>query len=244
MGVDIDDSWEKFYNSIQSNATKAALTHCWSGSDEGTCSVNVTHTTNDEGENTGNAGLDYSFATGRPNIVSPFTKSIIFTVKDIPGVDPHVATFFIEGLYSKGPGNSFALPTHEPIMILRDPPGGSSSATYEYVQSTVRIVEAESEASMAFAVQGELEGTVEVDAELCTGKNLCIVPWNKNHLNLTALYSLFHFITLCLYRWRFGCNRFSLRTNSGKFYVAICGLYGQVFVAILSFIKQRRDLNL
>lgn len=37
----------------------------------------------------------------------------------------HRAEFFIVGLYSKGNGQSFALPTYEPIMVLRDPPGKS-----------------------------------------------------------------------------------------------------------------------
>ena len=86
------------------------------------CAFAVEHDTNDEGKNSGGARVaNLLFATGRPNIVAPYTKPIIFKVI---GADlEHKAAIFIEGLYSKGPGNSFALPTHEPIMILRDPPG-------------------------------------------------------------------------------------------------------------------------
>ena len=51
----------------------------------------------------------------------------------------HTAVFFLEGLYSKGPGNSFSLPTHEPIMILRDPPGGDSFAFYKNIKTTIRL---------------------------------------------------------------------------------------------------------
>ena len=87
------------------------------------CLFNVTHDKNDEGENTGNAGLkNLILATGRPSIVFPYTKNIIFSVEGA-AVKDHKAAVFVSGLYSKGPGNSFALPTHEPIMILRDPPG-------------------------------------------------------------------------------------------------------------------------
>jgi hypothetical protein len=51
----------------------------------------------------------------------------------------HTAAFVIEGYYAKGPGLSFAIPTHKPIMILRDPPGGMSYATYENVKTTFKI---------------------------------------------------------------------------------------------------------
>jgi len=81
----------------------------------------------------------------------------------LPGDVSHVANFFIEGLFSKGHGNgnSFALPTHEPIMILRDPSGGSSCESYEYVQSTIRLVDEETEADLDIEVEGNLEGTIE-----------------------------------------------------------------------------------
>ena len=64
------------------------------------------------------------FVTGRPYTVGDRnTRFMLFKVlggdKDVR----HTAEFFIEGLYTKGPGSSFALPTHQPIMVLRDPPG-------------------------------------------------------------------------------------------------------------------------
>ena len=79
------------------------------------CAFSVEHDTNDDGENTGARVANLLFATGRPNIVAPYTKPMIFKVI---GADlMRKAAIFIEGLYSKGPGNSFALPAHEPIMI-------------------------------------------------------------------------------------------------------------------------------
>ncbi len=74
-------------------------------------------------------------------------------------------------MFSKGPGNSFALPTHEPIMILRDPPGGDSYASYSYVQTTVRVVTSETSVGLSTGQDGELEGSVEKSIELCAGKN-------------------------------------------------------------------------
>jgi hypothetical protein len=90
---------------------------------DGACLFNVTHDKDGEtGQNKGNAGLKgLQLATGRPNIVYPYTKSIIFKVINGNSDVEHKAAVFVSGLYSKGPGNSFSLPTHEPIMILRDP---------------------------------------------------------------------------------------------------------------------------
>ena len=36
-----------------------------------------------------------------------------------------------EGDYSNDAPDTFSLPTHEPLMIIRDPPGGESLVTYE-----------------------------------------------------------------------------------------------------------------
>lgn len=64
----------------------------------------VVHDTDDENNNIGGARTDTLFlATGRPNIVSPFTKSVIFRVIGADSDVEHKAAVFIEGLYSKGP---------------------------------------------------------------------------------------------------------------------------------------------
>ena len=46
----------------------------------------------------------------------------------------HRAEFFIEGLYSKGIGQSLALPTYKPIMVLRDPPGNLTKPSFSNVK--------------------------------------------------------------------------------------------------------------
>jgi hypothetical protein len=111
-----------FYNKLKKEE-KEALSICSTiappgGTASGPCLVSITH--NEEGKD---AGLDFWFATGRPNPFGTFTKNINFKVIGGAVDVKHFAEFFIEGLYSKGDGNSFALPTHDPIMILRDPPG-------------------------------------------------------------------------------------------------------------------------
>ena len=63
------------------------------------------------------------FVTGRPYPVGRGTRFMLFKVLGVDEDVRHTAEFFIQGLFTKGPGSSFALPTHEPIMVLRDPPG-------------------------------------------------------------------------------------------------------------------------
>lgn len=124
VGMDDVAGFEAFYNNL-GQTVKDALAICSTvappggGSPaQGPCLQAITH--NDDGEN---AGLDFSFAAGRPNPFGSYTKNIIFKAISAQSTVQHNAEFFIEGLYSKGIGNSFALPTHEPIMVLRDPPG-------------------------------------------------------------------------------------------------------------------------
>ena len=70
----------------------------------GICMFEVNHDKDDENNNIGGARVDtVLLATGRPNIVSPFTKSIIFRVIGANSDVEHKAAVFIEGLYSKGP---------------------------------------------------------------------------------------------------------------------------------------------
>jgi len=161
------------------------------------CAFQVEHDTNDDNENTGGARVaGLIFATGRPNIVAPYTKSIIFRAIGADVV--HKAAIFIEGLYSKGPGNSFALPTHEPIMILRDPPGkrlfinfsnvslfhvpnlnctrfknvilgGLSYAKYENVVTTMKIKSSADETSIRGQLKVGASVTTKSSTELCIG---------------------------------------------------------------------------
>lgn len=118
LGMDTNAGFEEFYNQLPSAQEKEFISKCSSiappgGEADGNCVLNIFSTE-------GGSGLDLKLAVGRPNIAPPYTKNLNIRVL---GSDVfHRADFFIEGLFSKGPGDSFALPTHQPLMILRDPP--------------------------------------------------------------------------------------------------------------------------
>ena len=176
VGVDniYSESWKIFYDSIKSQETKDALTHC--SPVEGACRRPIIHDRDDSGEKTGRARIEtYTLATGRPNIIEPFTKSVTFSTIGGTASLSHQALFFIEGFYSQGPGNSFALPTHEPIMVLRDPPGGSSQAHYENVQTTVRVVTSETESTSSTHFDSKLVGVISNEAEACVGGGFGVI---------------------------------------------------------------------
>lgn len=81
----------------------------------------------------------------------------------------YTSVFFIEGLYSKGPGNSFALPTHEPILIIRDPPGGSSYAKFENVVTKIRAVSDTMQVTGGGEAKLGLGFGADVDVDACVG---------------------------------------------------------------------------
>lgn len=121
VGMDTDTGFQDFYKDLNPS-TKEALAFCSSitpnnAEPQDQCLFNITHDSNGR-----NAGFDISFGTGRPTL-NESNRNIFFSLLGGTTDVSHTAAFFITGLYTKGPGNSFALPTHHPIMILRDPPG-------------------------------------------------------------------------------------------------------------------------
>ena len=121
VGMDTDTGFQDFYKDLDAR-TKEALAFCSSitpnnAEPQDQCLFNITHDSNGR-----NAGFDISFGTGRPTL-NESNRNIFFSLLGGTTDVSHTAAFFITGLYTKGPGNSFALPTHHPIMILRDPPG-------------------------------------------------------------------------------------------------------------------------
>lgn len=121
VGLDKNLGFEQFYEGLDEN-DKDFLAACSNvappgGKAFGPCLFNITH--DDEG---GNAQAEVFLVTGRPNPVGTHTRNVFISVTGGTETPQHKAAFFISGLFSKGGGNSFALPTHQPIMILRDPP--------------------------------------------------------------------------------------------------------------------------
>ena len=110
------------------------------------CINNITYiATSDDGQALGGAGLhNFSLYAGRVEKIRPYTRHLLIRVSGYTFSAEyqeyeHSATFIIQGTYKDGDGLSFAFPTHTPVMILRDPPGGSSFASYENVKTTMTL---------------------------------------------------------------------------------------------------------
>lgn len=122
VGMDELSGFGDFYKSLDYR-TRAALKICSDtappvpdgATAEGPCVFDIKH--DKDGRN---AGLDVSFAAGRPNPFGNNAKNIFFSLTGSDAL--HHAEFFVEGLFKKGEGNSFSVPTHDPILVLRDPP--------------------------------------------------------------------------------------------------------------------------
>lgn len=183
LGIDNDSSFADFYETLKEDQ-QAALGFCSENAKYGTglCVFDVSM--NSDGEDAGvdisetsdsplvnkrNNQIVTSLATGRPNAFEPYTKNVFFSVQGLPYDVKHKAEFFIQGLYSNGKGNSFALPTHHPLLIIRDPPGGSSSTKFENVVTTIKavsdnlLVRGHGNAKMSPFVGADFKG------EFCTG---------------------------------------------------------------------------
>lgn len=115
-------------------------------------------------------------------LVGSYMKQLLISVLGGTEEVTHEASVFIEGLYTKGEGATISLPTHEPIMILRDPPGGASTASYENVVTTAKVVSNAIEIHGAGEIDATLSAGADVDVETCAGKILvvyvskCLLP--------------------------------------------------------------------
>ena len=107
--------------------SKELLLKCANG-----CLRDIVHDTDICGKLSNAHSIEW-FAAGPPNGAHPFEKKMSFKVQMGPGniVSEYEAVSVVEGVISNGNAKSFALPTHKPIMILRDPPGGLSYASYK-----------------------------------------------------------------------------------------------------------------
>jgi hypothetical protein len=87
---------------------------------------------------TASDGTALAFLAGRPNKYDDYRKDLLVQAldKDMVVLATHKAQVIVTGDYVEGAGKSFALPTYQPIMILRDPPGGLSQASYQNVATS------------------------------------------------------------------------------------------------------------
>eukprot|EP00957_Ditylum_brightwellii_P130260 9936730-Ditylum_brightwellii.AAC.1 len=133
IGVDDNEGFDAWLEK-QPQPIKTLLELCSSPP----CLFPVQHdTASDTGALLGNAHVKFTLVTGRPKIAGDHIKTVLIQVLGDDN-NKHTSGIFVEGLYDKGPGDSFAVPTHEPLLILRDPPGGLSYASYNNMKTTIR----------------------------------------------------------------------------------------------------------
>lgn len=120
LGMDSNAGFDEFYNNLPSDEQKQLISACStiappSGKASGPCLLDI-----DSAES--GSGKHVKLVVGRPNINIPYTKNVNIRVVGAANNVQHRADFFIHGQFSLGAGDSFALPTHQPVMVLRDPP--------------------------------------------------------------------------------------------------------------------------
>ncbi|CAB9518222.1 Cupin superfamily protein [Seminavis robusta] len=175
--VGIDAKWAEYKKSLKEDEVKQ-YEIC---GPQNTCKFKVDHTnTNDVKSNARVTPKDargnrIQFIVGRPRVDSPYRKTFkVKVTKQGVRVLTHVAELVVTGDYKLGEGKSFALPTYEPILILRDPPGGLSQASYENVQTTMRVKSAEHEKLEDLSHNSRLHIGADIDQGSCAGFGLSI----------------------------------------------------------------------
>ena len=122
-------------------------------------------------ERVGDSDEDILFRAGRPNRGGDHTKEFLVEVldKDLRTIKTHRARVAVVGDYVLKKLASFALPTFEPILILRDPPGGLSQATYANMDSTIKV-KSSSRSRTRDATFGMKRGVgASAELDLCVG---------------------------------------------------------------------------
>lgn len=125
-------------------------------------------------ENGDGAFLIEVLLPGQPNPIKNHTKSLFVTM-DLTR-RKHKSDVVVTGDFELPGGFSVALPSHRPLMAIRDPPGGSSFAYYNNVKSTTRVtlehyesfVESESLAKISFGADLGTDICVGLGFVVCT----------------------------------------------------------------------------
>ncbi|CAB9504895.1 Cupin superfamily protein [Seminavis robusta] len=179
--VGIDAKWAEFKKSLNEDEIKK-YEIC---GPQNTCKFKVEHTNINEVESNARVtpkdarGNRIQFIVGRPRIDSPYRKTFkVKVTKQGVRILTHVAEMVVIGDYKLGEGKSFALPTYEPILILRDPPGGLSQASYENVQTTMRVKSAEFERLEDVSHNSRLHIGADIEAGGCFGFGVSVCTKN------------------------------------------------------------------
>ena len=145
LGVDLEDPKDaQFFDRFKAEDPPAValelLTLCSNPSLNSRCSAPLIYDTV-PGLGEVNGRVLFPLLVGPPNTISPFTK--VFTAEFRPrpnalGVQETIQPVIV-GDYEEGLVEAVDVPVYEPVMILRDPPGGNSYVTYENVETTIEV---------------------------------------------------------------------------------------------------------
>ena len=118
-----------------------------------------------------NAQASKLLVSGQPNPFQDNTKSLQVTLGSVR----HQADVVVTGDFELPGGFTVAIPSHKPILVLRDPPGGGSYSFYENMITTARVTMEhyetytgfESALTANFGVGLEIESCWGLGAEVC-----------------------------------------------------------------------------
>ena len=115
-----------------------------------------------------NARINFMFTLTRPNNIDPYTKYLDIYAGEEYSFS-HRAVVVITGDYDKGELFSVGLPTHKPLLVLRDPPGGLSYAYYKNVQTIIRTDKKDNRVNVANKNSLGVAGVTDIEVDGCVG---------------------------------------------------------------------------
>jgi len=114
------------------------------------------------------AHVKVKLRAGPPQKVSPHEKKIFVTILGAK-ITRHTATVLVVGDYDEGVPKKLPLPAMDPIMIIRDPPGGGSYAYYTNVRTTSSIIMRGHEAYVSQGASLSAGVVFDWGGEICGG---------------------------------------------------------------------------
>ena len=148
LGVDLFDPLDKaFFDARRadgaSNAELQLLQICSSPELDIGCTQELIYDTLSSplGVSKANGRIEFVVLVGPPNTIPPHSKTFTAEFRRTPtslGVQ-EVATAVVVGDYERGLIEALDVPIYEPVMILRDPPGGGSYASYTNMETTIEL---------------------------------------------------------------------------------------------------------
>ncbi len=116
----------------------------------------------DSGEN---AKITLQLETGQPKPSGDYAKTILIS-KD---ATQHKIDVVLVGDYKVSDKFLVVLPTHEPLLVLRDPPGGGSYSYYENMVTTISVELEQWETFVGLNVEASGAAGLDLESTACFG---------------------------------------------------------------------------